>query len=760
MLETVDHFRSFADITDNRDLIIQVAANYTIVRLNSTAEQVLGCATHEVRGKDILVLCGERGWPLPFFSESNEGHGFQANQSTAFHWRSFALPDANNRLSGFMIIGHITHNNLHSGTSNISLNNIITNIPYFVYWKDAQLRYAGCNENFAKLLGIKSASDIVGKVDEDIAGKSELLTYFKKDKRVLTGVALMDEEIEIIAEDGQQQSIRASKVPLRDTNQKIIGMMGIHTDITAQKRVEIALTAAKEAAESANKYKTEFIANISHDLRTSLNVVTGMSKLLRERVREDESLTLISGIIEAAHNLTQQIDEVLDYSKIEAGKVSLQQVPFDLQKLLEEVIDLHSFEAHVKGVHLLHDYQADVPTQVIGDPVATKRIFGNLLSNALKFTAQGHLLLKVNCPKRSADTGWFEFTVEDTGIGIAKEKLSSIFNRFERVDSVQNSRFEGTGLGLSIVSWLIKRLGGGVDVTSELGRGTLFKVTLPFQCGVPMKQDGPALRVQPGLFSILLIDDYFPRAQVTANLLGAENVTIVDSAHAVSRLLQGAQQSAPFAVLLINEDITACPLPLLLAGMKAHPEFSHTAVALLICESYRLDQSMMALAKPFAQIQKPIKPSKINQQVADLVKEHAKQREGNVPDQAINYDGRGKLLLVEDEPLSQKYCQLLLQGRGYQLDIASNGKIALEFIAKQRYQSILMDVGLPDASGIDVARVIRSSDNPNRNVPIIALTAHLDQSKQQACLDAGMTAFLNKPVSPNTLCELLTKVAA
>jgi len=194
--------------------------------------------------------------------------------------------------------------------------------------------------------------------------------------------------------------------------------------------------------------------------------------------------------------------------------------------------------------------------------------------------------------------------------------------------------------------------------------------------------------------------------------------------------------------------------------MQAQPEFSKAVTALLIGESYRLDQSLQLLIKPYAQIIKPIKPSKIYQEVQSLLKERAKlTAKVEMPVELINYEGKGRVLLVEDEPLSQKYCQILLQGRGYHLDVAATGQSALDLVAKQRYESILMDVGLPDASGIDITRAIRSSDNLNRDVPIIALTAHIDGANQQACLEAGMTAFLNKPFSPDKLCEILRQVA-
>lgn len=647
MLETASHFESFADITDNHDLVIQVDPNYAVVRLNSVAEEVLGATTQELQGKDIFALCGEHGLPMPFFPEDSQEPTLRAEGDSPFQWHHFAFPNTNNQLQGFMIVGQHEHSASFAGQQSVTLKNMITQ-----------------------------------------------------------------------------------------------------------------LVVAKNAAESENKSKTEFIANISHDLRTSLNAIKGMSKLLLERDHLDDQKPLIHGIIEAASNLTQQIDQILDYSKIESGKILLQKIPFDLQKTLEEVIDLHNFEATTKGVHLLHDYPADVPTQVIGDPVATKRIFANLVSNALKFTPQGHLVLKVNCTQRQTDSAWFEFVIEDTGIGIAKEKLSRIFNRFERADTAQDASFEGTGLGLSIVAWLVKRLGGGVDVTSELGKGTSFKVSLPLTCCVTNHEEATTLPEQRSPSSILLVDDYFPRARITADLIGSEAVTITDSAQAISRFLRAVQQGNPFAVILINEDLTECPFSLLLKEMQAQPEFANVMTALLICESYRLDQTLQTLIEPYVKILKPIRPSKIHQQVESLFKEPAKLKVNvEVPAEIINYEGRGKVLLVEDEPLSQKYCQLLLLGRGYHLDIAGNGQRALDLVAKQRYESILMDVGLPDASGIDIARAIRSSDNPNRDVPIIALTAHIDGANQQACLEAGMTAFLNKPFSPDKLCAMLKQVA-
>lgn len=749
MQEAMDSFSAFVDITDNRDIVIQLSLDYTIERVNALAERVFGHASHELRGCNIFKLCGERGWPMPFFSEQANRQNVNLDEASSFHWRSFPCHDTNHRLVGFMIIGHQDAVMADLPFHNVYLDNIIAHVPYFIYWKDTKLRYQGCNDNFAKLLGLRSPEEIIGKTDKDFKNHPELRDYLGKDKRVLSGQAIIDQEIAIHLNAEHYYTIRASKVPLRDKQQQVIGVLGIHADISQHKHTEAALMAAKVTAEAANKAKTEFIANISHDLRTSLNVITGMSKLLHEREHFPEQGALIEGVIEAGTNLTHQIDEILDYSRIEAGKVALIQQSFNLQKLLEDVFDLHAFEAHSKGLCLLNGFGVNLPAQVVGDPVATKRIFGNLLSNALKFTDMGHVKLTVSCIQQTADSVCFEFMLSDTGIGIASDKLSTIFERFERLDPAYKGRYKGTGLGLSIVDWLVKRLGGEVRVSSEVGKGTTFTLLLSFGLSVS-HQELPI--TEPVSGRILLIDDYQPRAQALLELLGRSGVICCKSNEAVPLFLQAIHAGKGFTSLLINDDLTELPLDQLIFALQQQQEFDQNQVAVLVRPHVHRSLEMKALLKDFKEIAKPIKPSLIRKQVVDLLKQ-IKQPKMTLQDE----DAAAKILLVEDEPLAQKYCKMMLQERGYNLDVASTGKMAMELINQFRYQSILMDVGLPDANGIELTKIIRCGDSLNKNVPIIALTAHIDKSKQDECLDAGMRAFLNKPVSPNALCEVLNQ---
>jgi two-component system aerobic respiration control sensor histidine kinase ArcB len=398
----------------------------------------------------------------------------------------FLAKNENNKINSFLLIRNTINQEIttESSAKNIErrLEAIIESIAGNHWWKDINGRYKGCNDAVAKLLGLNSAADIIGKTDYELPWAEQADELVKNDQDVMQrGIPERREEV-VRAKDGKVLIFLVTKVPLRNEEGRVIGTIGSSVDITEQKSIERALIEAKETTEQANQAKTQFIANMSHDLRTPLQAILMMTEVLQKKLQASELQKPLNTIITAGKELMQLVEDVLSFSKLESRKQELHLEIFDLHQLIGDVTELMQHSANQKGLQLIINLSEDVPCHLISDATALRRILLNLLSNAIKFTEQGYVKLSVTVEKIESDSVRLKFAVEDTGIGIPQDKLESIFDRFSRVESV-HKRYDGIGLGLAIVKQLVQSLGGEIQVSSELGRGSRFACLLSVNRG-------------------------------------------------------------------------------------------------------------------------------------------------------------------------------------------------------------------------------------------------------------------------------------
>lgn len=383
------------------------------------------------------------------------------------------------------------------------LESIVECMPGSLYWKNKEGVYLGCNNFLVRMLNLESRDDIVGKTDYDLWPDQAEALRLNDEEVMQTGQSVDLEETLIL--NGERRYYTVVKIPLKDPQGNIVGIIGNSLDITVLKRITEELRQAKENAEIANKAKSEFLAVVSHELRIPLTNILGMTHYLGAEPISPQQREYLNNTISAANHLLTLVNDLLDFAKIEAGKFELESAPLDLKALLEETIFMFSQQAKDKKIDLLFNYPQNIPHQFLGDSRALRQIMINLVGNAIKFTKIGHISIEINCLQQLQKTASLELIVTDTGIGIPNEKLDLIFERFRQVDSSLIRKYHGTGLGLAITKALLQIMGGSIEVNSILGQGSSFKctITFPLQDNIAVAENVELLNTT----RVLLVED-------------------------------------------------------------------------------------------------------------------------------------------------------------------------------------------------------------------------------------------------------------
>jgi len=630
------------------------------------------------------------------------------------------------------------------------MQKLMDTIPNPIICKNMDGRFIRCNLAFEKFVNL-SRDQIVGKTNYDIFPPDQAKSCSSSDAFLFSEPGIRIEETTMQLYDGRKADIISNKATYTNENGSLAGLVEVIIDITDLKTSEAELRAAKEAAEEAARAKAEFLANMSHEIRTPLNAVIGMTGLLLDADLSVESKDAVETIRSSGDTLLAIINDILDFSKIDSGNMELERLPFDLSTCVEESLDLIAAKAAEKGLNLAYLMDEGAPKSILGDLTRLRQILVNLISNAVKFTDDGEVVVSVSSRHLVDEYHEIRFSIKDTGIGISEPQKNRLFRSFSQIDASTSRKYGGTGLGLAISRRLVELMGGRIWVDSETGKGSDFQFTIVTEVrpASPKAHQHPS---QPKLAGkkLLIVDGFDTNLKILDRLAkgwGMKPTVASGPMDALDRMRGDVWDAVVMSTSIRGMD------PVSLANEVRANQIS---VPIILCTSFGQKRDDCNQFASF--LSKPIKPALLHEALLNIFDEKASKN--SVPEKttpAVRHPLR--ILLAEDNAVNQKVALKMLKKIGYRADLAANGLEVLQALERLPYDVVLMDVQMPEMDGLEATRRIRELW-PTGGPKVVAITAYAMEGDRERCLGAGMDDYISKPVQIQELAGALVRCQA
>jgi PAS domain S-box-containing protein len=639
------------------------------------------------------------------------------------------------------------------------IRTVTDHLPALVGYWDAGLRCQFANRPYLEWLG-RPAAEVIGHTAQELMDEVQMAQVQPYVERVLAGEPQFFERQ--LQRKGSMDVIQAwgSYIPDFDAESRVRGFYMLHSDVTELKRTQSRLEDALRAAEAASSAKGEFLANMSHEIRTPMNAIIGLARLLEEAKLERRERAYVTRMQMAARSLLSMLNDVLDYSKVEAGQLALERTVFRIDEVLESVAVLGAAGAWHKGIEPVFAVAPDVPPRLVGDPMRLQQVLLNLVGNAIKFTEQGEVVLSIDVAAADGDGVALAFAVRDTGIGIAPEQQARMFEAFSQADSSTSRKYGGTGLGLAISRRLVELMGGDLRVKSAPGQGATFGFSARFGLdrGSPPALPAPAAAppAEGPVERVLVADDNASSRQALARALESQGweVDCASGGAEALALLRGGQRYGLAFIDSVMPDLDGASV---LAFARADRAIVMPRCALLAAdpERERLD-ALAADLRVDAVLAKPFTPGALSEALAEMA--NGGPPAASPPAAPLGGRLAGlRVLVAEDNLLNQEVANYVLQHAGAAVDFAGNGQLALSMLAEgeRHYDAVLMDLQMPVMDGFEAAAAIRAMGQDR--LPILAMTANAMEDDRRRALQAGMDGYLAKPIDVDELVAALRR---